>query len=130
MGWGMELRAQWKALRSFHRRVKPLGRTSDGHPLFAVDSLRLALPEDARHFHRVLSCSRCGAEMIEWNRAVTRAQDLGAGRHERLCEACSAVPPEGETVDPDPVTSPALDLPDVDLEADATVAEVKRSHSE
>lgn len=125
----MELRAQWKALRSFHRKVKRLGRTSDGHPLFAVDSLKLALPEDARHFHRVLSCSRCGTEMIEWERTVTRPHDLSSRRRERLCEACSAVPPVGETIDPDPATSPALDLPEVDPEADATVAEAKRSQA-
>ena len=126
----MQVRAQCKALRSFHRRVKPLGRTSDGHLLFTVDSVRLALPEGARHFHRVLACSRCGKEMVEWDRAVSRRHDLGAGRRERLCEDCSAVPPEGETADPNPETSPALDLPDVDSEADATLAEAKRPEAE
>ncbi len=126
----MELRAQCKALRSFHRRVKPLGRTSDGHLLFAVDSLKLALPEGARHFHRVLICSRCGKEIVEWDRAVSRPHDLGARRRERLCETCSAVPPEGQTADPNPETSPALDLPEVDAEADATLAEAKRPESE
>jgi hypothetical protein len=126
MGWDMELRAQCKALRSFGRRVKRVGRTPDGLPLFAVGSLKLALPRGARHFHRILYCSRCGTEMVEWDRSVARRQDLAAGRRERLCEACSAVPPEGKTGEPDPVTSPALDLPEVDPEADATVAEAKR----
>ena len=126
----MELRAQCKALRSFHRRVKPLGRTSDGHLLFAIDSLKLALPEGAHHFHRVLACSRCGTEMVEWDRAVSRPHDLGAGRRERLCETCSAVPPEGERADPDPETSAALDLPEVDAEADATLAEAKNAERE
>lgn len=126
----MELRAQSKALRSFHRRVTPLGRTVDGHPVFAIDSVTLALPEGGRHFHRVLSCSRCGVEMVEWERSVSRPHDLAAGRRERLCEACSAVPRRGETADPDPATSPALDLPDVDPEGDATLAEARRSETE
>jgi hypothetical protein len=125
----MELRAQCKALRSLHRKVKSLGRTPDGHRLFEADSVKLALPKGARHFHRVLSCSRCGTEMVEWDRAVTRRHDLGAGRRERLCEACSAVPPEGAMAEADPVTSPALDLPEPesDPEVDVTVAEPKRS---
>lgn len=119
----MTLRAQCKALRSLRRRVKPLGRTADGHPLFAVDSLKLTLPDGARHFHRVLACSGCGSEIVEWNRAVCRPQDLGARRRERLCDACAAVPRMGETDDPDPTTSPALELPEVDPDAEATVAE-------
>ena len=126
----MELRAQCKALRSFRRRVKPLGRTADGHPLFAIGSLKLALPEGARHFHRVLTCARCGKEMVEWDRAVSRPHDLGAPRRERLCESCSAVPPEGERADPDPETSAALDLRDVDPEADSTLAEAKNAQTE
>jgi hypothetical protein len=109
--------------------VKPLGRTADGHPLFAVDSLKLALPDRARHFHRVLACSRCGTEIIEWERAVHRPQDLDAGRRERLCDACAPMPPEGETDDPDPATSPALDLPDVNPHAEASVAEAMDSAS-
>jgi hypothetical protein len=126
----MQVRAQCKALRSFHRKVKPLGRTSDGHPLFAVDSLKLVLPVGARHFHRVLACSRCGQEMVEWDRAVSRPHDLGARRRERLCETCSAVPPEGETADPNPATSAALDLPEVNAAADATLAEARRPDAE
>ncbi|HEV3401377.1 MAG TPA: hypothetical protein VG078_06105 [Acidimicrobiales bacterium] len=126
----MKLRAQYKALRSFHRTVKPLGRTSDGHLLFAVDSLELVLPEGARHFHRVLACSRCGKEMVEWDRAVTRPHDLSVRRRERLCETCSAVPPPGETAHPDLETSPALDLPEVDPEEDATIAEARHVETE
>ena len=126
----MKLRAQCKALRSFHRTVKPLGRTSDGHLLFAVDSLKLVLPDGARHFHRVLACSRCGKEMVEWDRAVSRPHDLGARRRERLCETCSAVPPTGETADPNPETSAALDLPEVDPEANSTLAEAKNAETE
>jgi formylmethanofuran dehydrogenase subunit E len=89
----MKLRAQTKALRSFRRAVHPAGRTADGHPLFTIDSLKLALPRGARHFHRVLACSRCGGEIVEWDRAVSGAQDLNAQTRERLCENCSQVPP-------------------------------------
>ena len=116
----MELRAQCKALRSFRRRVKPLGRTSGGHPLFVVDSLKLALPRGARHFHRVLACSRCGAELVEWERAVSRPHDLEMQRRERLCESCSQLPPL-LGVDDDPragTSSPSSELPDAGAESD------------
>ena len=92
----MQLRVQYKALRSFGRRLKPLGRTSEGHPLFVVDSLKLALPRGARHFHRVLACSRCGTELVEWDRAVSRPYHLEARPRERLCESCSQLPAQPE----------------------------------
>ncbi len=120
----MTLRAQCKALRSFRRRLKPLGHTSDGHPLFAVDSLKLALPRGARHFHRVLACSRCGAELVEWDRAVSRPHDLEVQRRERLCESCAQ--PALPGVDDDSgagIPSPLLDLPDAGAETDRSPSE-------
>ena len=110
----MKLRAQCKALRSFRRKVHPVGRTADGHPLFTIDSLRLTLPPGGRHFHRVLACSRCEGEIVEWDRAVCGPHDLNAQRRERLCENCSQVPTATGVADEGSSASPSIPPPGVD----------------
>ncbi len=101
----MHARAQWAAIRTFHRKVKLVGETATGQPVFAIGPVQLTLPAGAQHFHPVAACSRCG-EIVEFLEPVLSAADLEFSGEPHLCQKCARmgghapgrVPPGGEAV--------------------------------
>ncbi len=85
------MRAQWIAIRTLHRAVRPLEETVEGKPVFAFGDVRLALPPGARHFRRVIGCEKCGRDMIEHHVAVRRPSDIGRPAHNLVCGICAQV---------------------------------------
>lgn len=152
----MHPRAQWAALRTFHRRVKKAGRTATGQRTFALGSVQLTYPPGAGHFYRLAPCARCG-EIIELPEPVLIPADLELIGQPHLCPACSrdgidnlasravrprrpasppaAVPLQTEATDLSTIVGPAMSraeeiLADARRMAADLVAEAQREASE
>jgi chromosome segregation ATPase len=61
-----------------------------GHRLIAVGAYLVVLPEGARHFRPVVTCSRCTTPYIAHNRPVLSAADLEAAGEQAVCERCAS----------------------------------------
>jgi len=84
----LHARAQWAAIRTFHRKVKLVGETASGQPVFALGEVQLTLPVGAQHFYPVGACSRCG-EIVEFPEPVLSTADLDVSRQPHLCQKCA-----------------------------------------
>ena len=84
----MQPRAQWVAVRTFHRRVKRVGRTDSGTRLYAIGSVQLSYPPGARHFYPLSACARC-REVMELPEPVLTAADLELSFQPHLCPPCA-----------------------------------------
>ena len=107
----MHLRAQWAALRMFHRPVKRAGYTVAGQPIFVFGSVQLFYPRGGRHFFPLIHCSRCG-DAIEFPSAILAIADLAFFRQRHLCPTCArgsalVLPRQGGLPSSPSVPSPA-----------------------
>src|SRR5687768_10525878 len=80
-------RANWVALRTLRQVPKVVSETSAGEPIYEIRSVRLILRGDSNHFNRLVSCSKCGRDVI--GSAVLAPSDLEHAPQPLICQDCA-----------------------------------------
>jgi hypothetical protein len=135
-------RANWVGLRTLRQVPRVVDWMAGGEPVYEIRSVRLVLPRDARHFARLVACSKCGREVP--GPTVLTPSDLDNAAHLVICKDCvraATVPmfdherSRGALAAPDPPASPGTAPDDdrlatVESQARALAAEVAAHRSE
>ena len=83
----MHLRATWVALRTVHDRIDAVVGQAEGYTVYSINTVRVVLPDGARHFRRVVPCAICGRDVVEHGSPVLRRADLYSPSNV-MCRTC------------------------------------------